>query len=330
MMFRRFATVTIALVVAGSAFAGSLTPPSGPVAPTMKTLTEVEPRTPVQSLPGSASALHVISQPGSYYLTGNIQGVAGKHGILITSPNVSLDLNGFTLVGRSDALDAIRAENMPSGQNIAVRNGYVYFWRGGRGVNLAAGSDEVLKVVQNIHVFDVGTDGIVTGGESIVTDCTVAGAGGNGFIIGVVPYGAGNPHSASIVERCIARNNLGSGFLLIGTRIHDCTTRLNRGDGIRLRGYCFASNNLCDQNGYFGSGAGISMVDAGGNRVESNQVSFGDWGIRADVGGNLVISNSASANGTNYAFVAGNNYGQIIVSPGAGFAMTNPAANLEF
>src|SRR3954451_24121391 len=42
-----------------------------------------EPCIPVQSLPGNGSALYVISQPGSYYLTGDIAGVAGKNGIEI-------------------------------------------------------------------------------------------------------------------------------------------------------------------------------------------------------------------------------------------------------
>jgi hypothetical protein len=44
---------------------GSLTPPGAP-APTMKTLQQVEPRTPISSAP------FTISQPGSYYLTTNL------------------------------------------------------------------------------------------------------------------------------------------------------------------------------------------------------------------------------------------------------------------
>jgi len=58
--------------------AGDLNPPPGPVASTMKTLSEVEPRIAVNSIntPGDADSLFKITQPGSYYLTGNITGVA--------------------------------------------------------------------------------------------------------------------------------------------------------------------------------------------------------------------------------------------------------------
>jgi len=68
-----------------AASAGPLNPPAGPITSTHKTLTEVEPRIPISSTttPGDATSLYRISQPGSYYLTGNITGQAGKHGIYI-------------------------------------------------------------------------------------------------------------------------------------------------------------------------------------------------------------------------------------------------------
>ena len=72
--------------------AGSLTPPGAP-APTMKTLAEVEPRTPISSIPIT------ISEFGSYYLTGNLTGLPGTNGITIISDSVTIDLNGFALIG---------------------------------------------------------------------------------------------------------------------------------------------------------------------------------------------------------------------------------------
>ena len=77
----------LAIVVASchSVTAGPLSPPAGAVAPTHKTLTEVEPRTPINSTttPGDANSTFKITQPGSYYLVGNLVGSSGRHGIEI-------------------------------------------------------------------------------------------------------------------------------------------------------------------------------------------------------------------------------------------------------
>jgi hypothetical protein len=56
-----------------------------------KTLNNVEPRTPISSLP------YTISAAGSYYLTGNL--TADANGILVDANNVTIDLAGFSLIG---------------------------------------------------------------------------------------------------------------------------------------------------------------------------------------------------------------------------------------
>ena len=116
-------SLTMLLGSNATALAGDINPPPGPVGPTMKTLVEVEPRTPVQSLPGSATALHVISEPGSYYLTGNITGVSGKNGIEVASDNISIDLNGFALVGVAEALSAVAV--LEPHHSLTVKNGSI-------------------------------------------------------------------------------------------------------------------------------------------------------------------------------------------------------------
>src|SRR6185503_17267700 len=62
--------------------------PAGPPGPTMRTLQQVEPRTPISSLPFN------ITNGGAYYLTGNL---SGSVGITISTSDVDLDLMGFTL-----------------------------------------------------------------------------------------------------------------------------------------------------------------------------------------------------------------------------------------
>jgi len=45
---------------------------------------------------------------------------------------------------------------------------------------------------------------------------------------------------------------------------------------------------------------------------------------------NLIIRNSARGNTTNYDLVVGNNYGAIVLNPGAGFVSSNSWLNSEF
>lgn len=102
-------TLAIVLMTGIAHAQGPLTPPGAP-APLMKTLEQVEPRTPVNAVntPGDTNAVYVISQPGSYYLTGDVLGVPDQHGIRIDADYVTLDLNGYTLDGVIGSLSGIR------------------------------------------------------------------------------------------------------------------------------------------------------------------------------------------------------------------------------
>lgn len=192
---------------AATAFAGPLSPPPGPVAPTGKPLSQVEPRTAINDLPGSAVALHVIEQPGSYYLTGDIVGQTGLDGILIgllVDGAVSIDLNGFSLRGVAGSGDAIRIVGMPP-IGISIGNGTIHNW-GGAGVSSSTNPPQSNMNIENVHIDTVlaallipavqkararscssknsSGDGFVVGDDAVIVDSFIQGSGGVGVKAG--------------------------------------------------------------------------------------------------------------------------------------------------
>src|SRR6202521_1330586 len=106
------AAAIIAILV-NRADAGPLDPPGPP----SSTAGVLHPGTPITALP------YTISQPGSYYLTGNLtMAVAGDDGIQIVAKDVTLDLGGFTLNGAGIGHDGVVVGTVDD-DGITIRNG---------------------------------------------------------------------------------------------------------------------------------------------------------------------------------------------------------------
>jgi parallel beta-helix repeat protein len=131
------------------------------------------------------------------------------------------------------------------------------------------------------------------------------------------------------VDGCVARINSANGIVMgHGSTVRSSTVRENQSDGIYATYGVEVSGNNCSRNGSAvgGDGAGI-YVEGVDNRIDGNLVLSNDRGIETAIGGNTIVRNSASGNGTDYgAITAGNDVGPI----GAAASASSPWANIRF
>ncbi len=162
----RFAGAAAPLVVTWAvASGGDLTPPPGPVAPTMKTLEQVEPRTPIDSLPLT------ISQPGSYYLTGNL--TTASFGIFVDAPDVTIDMMGFSITGSTpDDFYGIQVTDVGTDNaTFTLRNGVIRRFEFGV-VAFDGGPNDAGHTVIGVGAVEIGRQAIdMRQGNVLIRDC---------------------------------------------------------------------------------------------------------------------------------------------------------------
>jgi hypothetical protein len=219
--------------------------------------------------PGDAVGFPItISQSGSYKLTGNLLVPANTAGIEITAPNVTLDMNGFSLVSENTCTQNVTTRLVTcTGVNLArhgiatglgsvIRNGNIQGFAGA-GVALLGGREllENLSVTENMHT-GISVGGSATSKHVRVVDCVVELNGGHGMWL------VGGVVSGSRVVSNYGRGIEGNGDTLVSHSV------VQRNYGIGISGVT-ASNTISTQN-QPNRGAGVVGLGSGMNRDGNN------------------------------------------------------------
>jgi len=171
-----------------------------------------------------------ITQPGSYTLTGSLDlnsepVPANATGLLVSADFVSIDLNGFSIIGPYDCSggppgepgtgDGIRA----TGSHTHVRNGIV------RGVGRDALSLGADATVDSMTINCSGRDGVRTGERARATSSHITRCAGVGLNLGPGSAFGGNDLANNSISV------LGASLVPLSTNACDANTFCQLGDG---------------------------------------------------------------------------------------------------
>lgn len=288
----------------------------------MVTLTQVEPRTPISSAP------FVITQAGSYYLTGNIFVSSAVNAITVEASHVTIDLKGFGIFGEAGADCAIAVSNTV--QDLTVRNGKIEYWG-----TAILGTSACNSTYENLQCYETFFNALAIGGNSIVRNCSVNEAGlsggGDGILTGDGSLVAEctvindfNHYSTGIVvgrnceiDSSICTSNEVGIVAGDGTKLHGCSVLGSTSNGYQTGSACTVSDCTAWRNGLtlfqspalsVGTGCTITECSAGQNGAgistetgctikDCTVISNFTYGVAAGVG--CTIANCTANYNTN-------------------------------
>jgi hypothetical protein len=190
----------------------------------MKTLQQVEPRTPITN-----TTAVTVSASGSYYLTANIS-VTNGTAITITANGVTLDLGGFTVSSTAPGTSGNGISLAAGLSDIAILNGHItggVTYSGGiySGSGFSEGINYTSQEPSNVRVSGVSVAGCSNSGihlgtntSTVVDSCTVNTAGGVGIAASTVThstaYQCGNVAiEANVASDCYGYSTGGAGLV---------------------------------------------------------------------------------------------------------------------
>ncbi len=289
--------LTLSAILWATVAQAQLDPPGAP-ADTMKTLDQIEPRTPISSLPFS------ITQPGTYYVTSNLS--SQGTGIYISADNVNVDLMGHTITFVGDVVNApgITLEGAVDDliDNVTVRNGSVRGFQYGVRIDYARDCR-----IEGLHVADSTTSGVYffngagLSERNTVKDCHIVRSGLYGIRVSVGEVGE---WSRNTISGCVVEQSGFSGteiFLNEGTAnentITDSIFRDNSNWGILFNGNEGASiigNSVLNSTITGNTGVGVQVISAGPGG-DASETTIRDCKVTRNGGDGIFVAASLGA-----------------------------------
>jgi len=264
-----------------------------------------------------------LSRSGSYRLTSNldVRALASPENITaisVTTDDVTIDMNGFAILGPTICSGAPVTFCTPSGS--------------GNGID--AGSNSGFRAF-NGTIRGMGSRGILAGGRARLEWLRVESNRYDGITLG-------NSNS-SIVSHCIASSNGQHGVNCAGTyggsisfttaesnmidgivggqasAITDCTAIRNGGNGLAM---FYGGGTIRNSVSHNNTGAGINTTVIGANMLGA--VIVGN-SVRSNAGGGLVLATGAGADGYSGNVLTGNSVAQITGGVSMGTNLCNGA-----
>jgi hypothetical protein len=293
----RWLALAIGCALTVMAVGGPLDPPAGPVDSTYKTLDEVEARRPVNDTfaPPSTGSRHVITSSGSYYLTGNLTVSGLDNAIEVTAPNVTIDLNGYTITGSTlfgAPQRGVFVANAVQDGILTLRNGTI---TGFAQAGVRSAQSDVSVILRDLVLAANPGSGAFVSGDCDAASCQFLRNGNSGLVAGF----------GSMVRDCRALDNGGFGISVLTGSVLDCVVEGSGVDGISAgsidEGLSIVRGNVVSSSGGFGvsglnaiiEGNAIANSENGGIRTQTvSQFTVNADGI---IRGNFLRNNGTLA-----------------------------------
>ncbi len=209
---------------------------------------------------------YTINTPGMYHLTGNLIETTNSDIIVISSDNVTLDLNGFMIQG-TGSRSGIEITDLNS--NIEIRNGVITGTS--YAINSASGSS-------NIKVHNIRATNNIKGIQLWSKQNVVINSIATGNSIGIIAH-------YSTLKNNIASNNSGIGISASNSIIINNTASNNGANGFNNVDHSTVIGNIASNNEKMGILGHKSVIQS--NTVSRNG-TYGIFGISSNIIDNSV------------------------------------------